>query len=473
MARVAVIGGGISGIAAALECTLHKECAEVHLYESSSRLGGVIETVRDSGYLIERAADNFATLIPDALKLTEQFGDVSQLIHPAEDNRQAFVLSRGVLEPIPLGFSLMQPTRLLSIAATRTLSIAGKLRVLREFLVAGRDSDEDESLESFACRRLGREAFESLVEPIVSGIFTADPSTLSMQATMPQFVKMEREHGGLIRAHLEARKSDAVAAAKKASGARYNQFLAPKAGMSDWIDTLASKLPTGCVRLKAPVEKLSRDSNSHWQLDTRDSATGISNTQRYDKVVLATPASVTSKLLQNVDAEAATLVGSVEYASSVVVAVVVRRSEILGRIDGFGAIVPKKEGRAALAISYSSNKYPGRVGEDEVLLRVFFGGATRKDLVERDDKELIQLTYRELHDILHWKGTEPRWQAVIRWNNAMPQYLVGHVQRMQQVQSRLSGYPSLKLCGAAYGGVGIPQCVRSGRNAVRELFQDA
>lgn len=457
------MGGGISGISAALELSHSQPACWVELYEAGPRLGGVLETIQDGPYLIERSADNFATLIPDALELTRTYGDEQQLIQPLPVNRRAFVLHRGRLMPIPVGFSLMQPTQLWSVISSGILSWKGKLRLLAECLVPRRREDGDESLESFAVRRLGKEAYQNLVEPIVSGIFTADPTRLSMQATMPQFLKMEQKHGSLIRAHWAARKTDATAAARRASGARYDQFLAPRYGMSDWIRQLIVHLPAESVHLSTPVHSVERDSTG-WSLATGGGAT------HFDAVILATPAATTAELLKSSMPAAAALVASIPYASSVVVAMIVPKSELRGRIDGFGMISPSQEKRPTLAISYTSNKYSGRVPDDQILLRLFFGGALHPSMIQRSDSDLIALAHQELHEILGWTGEQPIWQAVIRWPNSMPQYTLGHCERMDRLQQILSYEPTLQLCGAAYRGVGIPQCVRGGRTAARQIL---
>lgn len=465
MPRIAVLGGGIAGLAAAWTIS---QCPTVKctLLEASDRLGGVLDTMYEGQYLIEHAADNFATMIPDALELSQACGLDNDLIRPNEAGRQAFVLNRGRVLPIPAGFSLMQPTRIASILSTKTLSWSGKMRMLAELWIARREGDEDESLESFVTRRLGREAFESLVEPIVSGIFTADPSTLSMAATMPQFVMMERKHGGLIRGHLAAKRNDAAAAARKASGARYDQFMAPRYGMKRWVAGIASKLPQDCFRLNARVERMERDAVSGaWCLETQ---TG--ERLDFDAVVCALPAAKAAALLSATLPEAAATIGSIPYASSAVVAMVVNKCDVLGRKDGFGLIVPQKEKRQSLAVSFTSNKYPGRVPEDQMLLRIFLGGALRPEVVDYSDERLVEMASTELREIMQWRAKKANWQGVIRWKSAMPQYLVGHVDRMQSLQSQLSSIPTFKLCGAAYDGVGIPQCIRGARKVATEVL---
>ncbi len=487
MKRIAIIGAGVSGLAAALALAEHSAEVQVTLFEGSGRAGGVLETIHDGPYLIERSADNFATLIPHAWDLCVQCGLESEMISPAKANRRALVLHRGKLRPIPVGFSLMQPTRIGSILTTRTLSWPAKLRLLGEFWIPRRTLDEDESLQSFSTRRLGRETYENLVEPIVSGIFTADPATLSMRATMAQFVEMEAKAGGLIRGHLAARKKDAAAAARRASGARYDQFVAPRQGMSWWIDQLTQRLPANALRLNTPVQSLrwmpaedahqspvsgavagsapaDKASFGHWLIATQHEI------QTFDAVICSTPAAITAKLIEATAPEAAALVAGIPYASSAVVAMVVDDHELSRRTDAFGVIVPRKEGRAALAISFASHKYPGRTPSGQTLLRIFLGGALAPETLDQSDAQLIESAQQELRAILGWTGQPARWQGVMRWREAMPQYLVGHVERMQQLSHALAPFPTLKLCGAGYAGVGIPQCVRGGQQAARELL---
>lgn len=462
MKRVAVIGGGISGIAAALKLA---ESNEVHfeLFESTPRLGGVIETVYDGNYLIESGADNFATLLPHALKLSQRWNVDKELIQPNPSDRRAFVLNGRKLHPIPIGFSLMQPTLVWPILTSGTLSLRGKMRLLTEFMVPKNEEEQDESLEAFAIRRLGKEAFENLVEPIVCGIFTADPKKLSMRAAMPQFHAMEAKHGSLMKAHWAAVKTDAAAAAKKASGARYDQFMAPSSGMSAWIKDLAGHLPSENVHLETKVDSVAH-ADGQWIVETREKQ------HAFDGLVMATPAKQTSALLRGVSDDSAELVGQIEYASSVVAGIVLKKSEIGGRIDGFGMIVPSKEKRAALAISYTSNKYDGRVPEDEILLRVFMGGAANPERVDLSESAALQLALKEVRELLHWTGNKPTWAGVFYWKEAMPQYNLGHLDRLKELKTLLETWPTIQLCGAGYAGVGIPQCVRSGEDASERVM---
>ncbi len=467
--RIAVIGGGISGLAAAWQLAQQSD-VQVTLFEASEKVGGVLETIYDQGYMIERSADNFATLIPDALEFCRDLGYESHLIQPNANDRRAFVLNRGRILPIPLGFSLMQPTRIGSMLTTKTLSWRGKFRVLGEYFVPARRSAGDESLESFATRRLGREAFANLVEPIVSGIFTADPSTLSMQATLPQFVAMEQKHGGLIRGHLHSRRSQAKQVAGRASGARYDQFMAPAKGMSHWLQHIVQSLPAGCLQLGCAVKRLQRSSETAAGGNRWDIETSRHEIQAFDGVCISLPAARAADLLRETCPVISSLVGSIPYASSAVVIKVVNKADLKGRIDGFGLIVPHKEGRPTLAISYSSNKYSGRTPDDQLLLRIFLGGALAPEMVDESDTKLHEIADRELREILGWSGAKPHWQGVERWKNAMPQYLLGHCERVTEIQQQLASAGDLQLCGAAYSGVGIPQCIRGARAAARTLL---
>ncbi len=474
MKHIAVVGGGISGIAAT-HALQQDGRVQVTLLEASSRLGGILETLHEGNYLIERSADNFSTLVPNGFELSKDCRIADGLIRPNQAGRRAFVLVDGRIHPIPVGFSLMQPTRVWPLLTTTALSWHGKLRVLREYWIPRLNPPpQDESLESFAVRRLGLEAFENLVEPIVSGIFTADAKTLSMAATMPQFLEMERTHGGLIRGYLASRRHDLAAASRRASGARYDGFVAPRHGMSAWIDGLARQIPRESIRLNTYVSKLERrDAGSNeagWMIEFEDEDRSR-HSQVFDGIILATPAQVASRLLASSIPSASQIIAGIPYASSVIVALAVHRADIRSRIDGFGLVVPRREQRSSIAISFASNKYPGRSPDDQILLRLFLGGALRPELVDRSDRQLTQLAYTEVREILGWSGKRAEYETVIRWKHAMPQYVVGHVDRVRQLRETLDSIGTVRVCGAAYDGVGIPQCIRSGQEAARQLLE--
>ena len=475
MKRIAVVGAGISGLATAWY--LQREGHQVDVFDARNRIGGVIDTIDvttpDSHFLIESGADNFATLLPDAMDLVRQMGLESEFITPNKDYRIAQVVRNGRLYPIPNGFSLMQPTRMGSILATPILSMAGKLRVMREWFIPKKSSELDESVEAFAVRRLGRECFERLVEPIVGGIFTAKADQLSMQAAMPQFLRMEREHGGLIRAAFAKRRLQNAEnrSAREASGARYDQFTAPRLGMGWWLAKLAEPLGDR-LHLNHQVDSLEVGAQGEWTLGVTNRSDNKTSVQSFEGICFAVPSYIAGGLLRGVDQDLANSLESIEYASSAIAVLVVRRDEIRPDALCFGSIAPNIEKRNCLAISLSSEKYSGRCPSNQVIMRVFMGGALRPDLLDLSDDQLLSLAFQEVQSLFGVRS-RPSVQRLIRWNRAMPQYHVGHVQRVAKIREYVSKYPGLALAGNAYDGVGIPQCVRSARQAALSLGRNA
>jgi len=461
--RVAVVGGGISGLAAAHRLITLEPATEVTLFEASSRVGGILQTDRIDGYMVERSADNFVTNFPWGLDLCRELGIDGELLETDAARRRAMIVRNGKLHPVPAGFQLLTPSQVWPLLTTPLLSVSGKLRILREYFVPARLDASDESLASFAVRRLGREAYERLVQPLVGGIYTADPEKLSMRAALPRFCEMEAKHGGLIRA---ARKASAgeSAAAKQASGARYSLFVAPRDGMQRIVDAVAAALPAGCVRLNTPVSRLEQTSDG-WTLTCGDAAT----TERFDAVVVSLPAPQASRLTASVDAALAEDLSKIPYAGASVTISGYELRQIENPLDSFGFVVPEIERRDILAGSFSSRKFPGRAPEGCVLIRTFLGGALRPELVERSDDELRAIVGRELGQLLGIRG-EPHLFTVQRWRGAMPQYHLGHVDLVKHITARTAEHRGLALAGNAYHGVGMPQCVHSGRRAAEKLL---
>ncbi len=468
MKRIGIVGAGISGLTAAWYVHRMLPDAQLEMFEASDRIGGVIQTVNDP-YLIECGADNFATLIPDALQLVREMGLESEFITPQKNFRIAQVVCRGRLVPIPNGFSLMQPTRMGSILATPILSLPGRLRVLAEMFIPPRRDDSDESVASFAIRRLGRECFERLVEPIVGGIFTARAETLSMQAAMPQFVAMEKEHGSLIRAALAKRKKNTAEnrSAREASGARYDQFMAPRRGMSWWFEQIAAPMRRS-IHLGSTVQSIRRTSEGTWELLVASREDEQPQSWTLDQLCLAIPAFRAAELLRDAAPELAQLLESIPYASSAIAVLGIQKKEIWPHAFCFGSIAPSIEKRNCLAVSLSSEKYAGRCPEDIVLARVFMGGAVHPELYDQSDATLLDMARQEVGQLFGATST-PSVEKLVRWPRAMPQYLVGHNQKVQRIQSLVSQLSGLELIGNAYDGVGIPQCVRGAKAAALRI----
>jgi protoporphyrinogen/coproporphyrinogen III oxidase len=468
--RIAVVGGGISGLVAAHRAKELDPTAEVTLYEASSRVGGVLQTERKGGWLIERSADMFTTREPWALDLCRRIGIAEELIETDARYRRAFVVRRGQLIPVPEGFTLMSPAKIWPVVTTPILSPLGKLRIAAEIFVPSRRDQADESLESFVARRFGREAFERLIQPLIGGIYTADPAKLSMAATLPQFVEMERKFGSLIRGMrvepASGGRQPAEAASATGSGARYGQFLAPRDGMQRLVDVLAARLPAGCVRLNSPVERIERDG------DWRVHVGGGSLTASFDELILATPGAISSRLLHNVDGELAALIRRIPHAGCSVAVLGVRRDQIQHPLDGFGFVVPAIENRRIIAGSMASVKFPGRAPEGKVLLRVFVGGALQPQLGELPDDEIRRIVLEELSELIGLHG-EPELFDVACWLGMMPQYHVGHLDLVRQIEGRTAAIPHFALAGNAYRGVGIPFCIHSGEQAAERVVRNA
>ncbi|QDU27377.1 Protoporphyrinogen oxidase [Anatilimnocola aggregata] len=466
--RIAVIGGGITGLAAAHRLHELLPTAKISLFEGSDRLGGVLHSVERDGYLIERSADMFNTREPWALELAQRVGLTNELINTDPRFRRAFVVHRGKLCPVPEGFTLMSPAKVWPILKTPLLSPLGKLRLASEYFIPGKRDDQDESLTSFALRRFGREAFDRLIQPLIGGIYTADPDRLSMQATLKQFVEHERKYGSLIRAMRAMQKTQPGKPKEAAaSGARYGQFLAPRLGMSQLIDAIANHLPAGSIRLNARIERLERtphDSGVNWCLFVQGSPAPLT----FDDVIVASPAHSCPPLLERIAPQLSGLVKLIPHAGCSVAVMGYKREQFTHPLDGFGFVAPRVENRRIIAGSLASVKFAGRAPDGRILLRVFVGGALQPELNELDDQGIEQLVRKELGELLGATG-EPEFCQVNRWHGVMPQYHVGHLDLVAKIDAAANAIPHFALAGNAYHGVGIPFCVRSGEEAAERI----
>ena len=457
---IAVIGGGITGLAAAHRLIELAPQVQVILFDAGERLGGVLRTELHDGYLVELSADNFITNVAWGVDLCDRIGLGDELLPTRESQRRAFVVRAGRLVPVPLGFYLLSPGRVWPLVRSPLLSWPGKLRVLCEPLVRPRRDGGDESLASFARRRLGREAFERLVQPLVAGIYTADAEQLSMAAALPRFVEMERTSGSLMRAAWRERSRQADGAAS--SGARYGLFVAPRDGMSSLVEALAHRLDTGGVKRGPAVTRLTAAGRG-WSVSTAE------ETKVFDAVILALPAYAAATLVEPLHQELAAELQKISYAGSAIVALGYRREQLTRDFEGFGFVVPAVERRSILAASYSSSKFDDRAPDGRVLVRVFLGGAERPEQLELDDQALIDLATRELADLLGIEG-RPELSRVVHWPRSMPQYHLGHVELVERIEKLAAGLPTLALAGNAYHGVGIPNCIHSGEQAAEQVL---
>lgn len=453
--RVAVVGGGISGLAAAHRLVERSRelgrPLEVRLFEAGERLGGVIRTDHLDGCVLEAGPDSFLSEKPAALHLCERLGLTDRLVGTREEFRRTYVVRDGRLHALPDGFLLMAPTRFWSLLTTPLFSWPGKLRMALDLLLP-RGPAGDQSLADFVTRRLGREALARVAQPLVGGIYTADPRRLSLAATMPRFLEMERTTRSVILAMWRQQRAAAQRAA--GSGARWSLFLSFDGGLQVLVDALARRLPDSTVQLGRPIAAIAPRPGGGWRLDDADEC---------DALIVATPAHAAAALLRPLNAPLADQLDAVPYASSATVTLAYDREQIPHPLDGFGFVVPHVEGRALLAGTFSSLKYPGRAPAGTMLVRAFVGGALQPELVELDDDALAAAVRRELADLIGVRAT-PRLQRIARWRRAMPQYQVGHLEHVARIRAR-SAALGVHLAGNAYEGVGIPDCIRSGEAA--------
>ena len=462
--KLVVIGGGITGLAAAHRAVeLARERSvelELTLVEARDRLGGTIATERAGGFVVEAGPDSFLSEKPWALALCRRLGVEHRLVRTDDRFRKVFVWRAGRLHALPDGFQLLAPTRLGPFIRSGLFSWPGKLRMALD-LVKPRGSSDDESLGAFVRRRLGREALERVAQPLVAGIYTADPDDLSLTATMPRFSELERRERSIILALWRANRRAPQAGT---SGARWSLFVTFQHGMEEMVTSIASRLPPGSVLLKHRVAGIERGGRG-WRV-----VGGLGPALEADHVIVAAESHTASRIMRYVDPALATLLGEIPYASSATVSVGLRRADVPHPLDGFGFVVPRTERRAVFACTFSSVKYPGRAPEGHVLLRCFVGGALNEGLLESDDRALVDAARDELREALGITA-EPVLTRVARWTKAMPQYHVGHGGRVETIEQCAAALPGLHLAGGAYHGVGIADCVRSGEAAAERVFR--
>lgn len=462
--HIAVIGGGITGLAAAHRLSELAPAVKTTLFEAGDRVGGVLQTVRRDNFLIECGADNFITNLPEATDLSRRIGIEDQLVNTNDGLRQAFVVSKGRLCSIPDGFIVMAPSKLWPIISTPILSPLGKLRLAWEYFVRS-SYTEDESLASFATRRFGRETYERLIQPLVGSIYATNPDRLSLQATLPRFIEMEQKYGSLIRGALRQRAARQQRSAP-GSGAPYSLFMAPRDGMSAWVEAIADRLPPETIRLNSPINRVQRNPDDTWTLSLKD---GEQESIEVDGVIMATPAHVAAKSLAEIDPELSERLASIAYSKTAIVSLGFQREQIGHALDGFGFVVPATEGLRILSASFSSVKYPGRAPEGQVLARVFIRGEAVPDMLQLSEAELVSIALSELGSLLKITG-QPIMHHLVRYPTAMPQYELGHTARVEAILQSAAKLPGLEMAGNAYQGVGIPNCIRSAETAAKNIL---
>jgi oxygen-dependent protoporphyrinogen oxidase len=458
MNRIVIIGGGITGLAAAHRIAELDPAAQVTILEASSRLGGTIQTEFRDGFLLERGPDSFISEKPHAIDLAKRLGLESQLIQTNEEFRRSFIVRDGRLRAVPEGFQLMAPSRMWPFISSDIFSLPGKMRMVADLFLPRKSTNgtTDESLASFVRRRLGEEALARMAQPMVGGIYTADPETLSLRATLPRFLDMEQKHRSLILAMLWQGRAQKTGT----SGARYSLFVSFDRGMQVLVDALVTQINAD-LRVKTRAQRLSFD--HEWTIST-DKDEQI----KADAVCLAVPAFVAAALLQDMHEQLAQKLRGINYASTATINFGYRRAAIAHRLNGFGFVVPLIEKRSLIACTFSNVKFSGRAPEGQVLVRAFAGGALQPEMFALDELEMSRRVESDLRELLGIRE-DPRFIEVAKWERSMPQYEVGHLDRVDEIERLAGELPGLALAGNPYRGAGIPDCIRSGEAAAELL----
>jgi oxygen-dependent protoporphyrinogen oxidase len=445
--RAVVVGGGIAGLAAARRLESVVPDVEVTLVESDDMLGGKIRTEHADGFVIEAAADSFLARKERGLGLVEELGLDDELIERRLEHHGTSIRRGSDLHPLPEGLTGLIPTNLDALERSQLLSAAGKERFALEPDVAPAAGDEDESVASFVSRRFGREAYDAVVEPLMTGIYGGDGDQLSLRATFPQLRALELEHGTLLRGLSAPTPTDRP------------PFVSFRNGMGSLVAALVAGYERTEVLLGREAVRIGR--GAAYEIELADGGTIGA-----DGVVVATPAFVTAELLAGLDPELASEHASIPYASSVVVTLAFSQADALP-LDGYGYLVPQTTQTDVLACTWSSQKWAGRAPEDCVLIRVYAGRFGGRDVTSESDAALVALARDEMLHV--GLSAEPTLSRIHRWPRGMPQYVLGHLDRLERIDAAVAEYPGLAVAGAAYRGVGIPDCIHSGERAAESV----
>ncbi len=474
--RTAIIGGGIAGLAAAYELEKARAAGaavEYTLFESRERLGGSLASETVNGAVLERGPDSFLTEKPAAAELCRELGLGADLVPSNDAARKTYILVKNRLVALPDGLMFLVPTKLIPTALTRLFSLRTKVRMGLELLHPPRPSQQDESVAALVERHFGIEAVDRLADPLLSGIYGGDAAQLSARTVLPRLVEMESEYGSLTRGMLAAHskmRAKAREAAKKNGAAGGSGrptaraiFTSLRGGMQQFVDTIVARLNPDWIRVATPVSALNKVENG-WTV------VAGGKTESYDAVIIASQAWAASVLLSGVDAALSEDLGAIPCSSSITVNLVYDEAKLGELPEGFGFLVPASEGRSMLACTFVHRKFLGRTPPGKAVLRAFLGGMKNEALLTEPDDVLGATVRRELNEILGITA-EPEYQQVSRWRRAMAQYAVGHQDRTRRIAAHVAALPGLRLVGNAYDGIGIPDCIRLGRQAARELTE--
>jgi oxygen-dependent protoporphyrinogen oxidase len=450
-ASAVVIGGGISGLATATRLAERLDPASVVLVEGESRLGGKIRTERTGGFVLEGGPDCFLAAKPAGVELCRRLGIADRLVGTNPELRRSYVKREGRLHPLPDGITGLVPSRLMPLLTTGILSLRGRMRAGLELLVPRARSTAEESVAGFSRRRFGGEAYDWLIEPLLSGIFAGDGEELSLEATFPQLRQTELRDGSLLKPLLTAR------VRSRAPSAAPMGFVTLPGGLGELVDALTARL-TGSRVLTGTNVRSVRGAvvGRGYRVELTDG-----RSIETDAVVLATPAHASAAIVESLDPDLAAALREIPFVSTATVSLAFERAAVPAPLNGYGYVSPRVEGGPLVACTWTSNKFPGRVPPDAVLVRYFVGRAGLDRIVHAEDAALLELVRDELREV-HGITGAPLLSSIVRWPGGMPQYTLGHGERLARITTRTAAHPGLQLVGASYRGVGIPDCVASG-----------
>lgn len=452
--HVAVVGGGIAGLSAARGLSASDPSLKIALIESQPELGGKILTERSGGFIIEGGPDSFVSYKPWALELCRNLGLEDRLSGTNRDHTTSYILHKGRLLDLPEGLMLLAPTRLVPFALSPLFSIPGKLRMGLDLFIPGRRDAGDESLAHFVRRRMGQEAVERLAGPLLAGIYAGDPERMSLMATFPQFAELEHQHGSLIRGMLARRRQTS-----RRGPSPYTMFMTLRGGLAELVEALEQSLTPVKILKGCPVRRVSLRAEGGYEITV-----GEDRPFSAEAIILATPAYVAADMVEGFSGDLAADLRTIRYVSTATVSMAFSKEGFPHPLNGFGFVVSGGDPGGIMACTWTSTKFPHRAPGDHVLIRCFLGGEGREAVLERGDADLIRTVRENLRTTLG-VDRDPVLARVFRWIRANPQYDVGHLDRVRRIEEKASLLPGLFLAGAAYHGVGIPDCVRSGTEA--------
>lgn len=484
MKRIIIIGGGIAGLGAAYKVTRaasvgHK--VEFILIERAPRLGGKIltEIVPDpSGegkFIVDGGPDCFLTEKPACHRIAKLTGIFDDELPTDDSRRRTWILSRGKLHQMPDGVMMFAPTKFVPFATTGLFSWSGKIRMGMEFFIPSKKVApgelNEETLESFVVRRMGRECLDRLAEPLVGGIHASDPAKMSLAATFPRLLEMEQKYGSLMKGFIAVRRMVEEMRRKYPTkpGEKPRTFFTSFVnGMQQLTDRMADAAGRERMRTGVTVSSLQHTSAGGWRSLLSDGS-AIDG----DAVIIATESWAAEPLVRSHDQAIADALANIPVSSSATISFAFNEDEVGFDLNAFGVLCPLVEGRALMAATYSSTKWPGRAPRGKVLLRGFVGGPHNQEVMEHSDEELVQVVRSEFRDILGLNpNAKPLFTRVFRWPLGMPQYTTGHLSRVALIEERSAKIPGLALAGGCYRGVGLPNCVESGERAVSKILTE-